>query len=114
MSKHNLTKTDLIEVLESVDSLGYGNPEAKVFEEINVYFVSPVILDQMTNKQIQNKIEKYREQNNIEFERVWYGVSLFKGEYENLNNQNIDRNDFIWRLIEIFYEKVYFENYKYK
>ena len=47
-----------------------------------------------------------------EFERVWYGVSLFKKEYENFNNQKVEKNDFVWKLIEIFYEKVYFENYE--
>jgi hypothetical protein len=66
----------------------------------------------MNEKQIENEVEKYRARGNREFERVWYGVSLFKKEYENMRNQNINRDDFVWKLIEIFYENIYFENYK--
>jgi hypothetical protein len=110
--KYNLTKSDLIQIFESVDTLGFGNPEAKIFEEINVYFVAPVFIEKMTDEQIQNEAERYRAVGNREFERVWYGVSLFKKEYEYFSNKKIDRDYFVWNLIEIFYEKVYFENYK--
>jgi hypothetical protein len=109
---NDLTKNELIKIFESVDTLGFGNPEVKVFEEINVYFIAPVFIEKMNEEQIKNKVEKYRARGNREFERVWYGVSLFKKEYENFNNQKINRDDFVWKLIEIFYENIYFENYK--
>jgi murein L,D-transpeptidase YcbB/YkuD len=110
--KNNLTRKKLIKLFESVDNSGFSNSEAKVFEEINVYFISPAIFEKMTDKQIKRKIDLYRKKNKKEFERIWYGVALFKKEYENFKNKNIARNYFIWKLIEVFYGKVYFKNYK--
>ncbi len=112
LNSNNLTKNDLIQIFESVDTLGFGNPEVKVFGEINVFFIFPVFIEKMNEEQIKNEVEKYRTRGNREFERVWYGVSLFKNEYENNVNQKINRDDFIWKLIEIFYENIYYENYK--
>lgn len=112
LNTNDLTKNELIKIFESADTLGFGNPEVKVFEEINVYFIAPVFIEKMNEEQIKNEVKKYRARGNREFERVWYGVSLFKTEYENIMNQNINRDDFVWNLIEIFYENIYFENYK--
>ncbi len=111
LNKNNLTKTDLIEIFESVDSLGFGNPEANIFDEINVYFVSPVLVKSMTDDQIKNKIEEYKSKGEREYERIWFGVSLFKKEYEKLNSKEIRKNDFVWGLIKTFYNKVYFKNF---
>ena len=112
LKQNNLSKTKLIEIFESVDTLGFGNPEAMIFEEINVHYISPVILEKMTDEQIQEKVNLYREKGIKEFERVWYGVELFKKEYEKIENKDFNKNDFVWKLIEIYYENVYFENYK--
>lgn len=111
LKQNNLTKAKLIEVFKSADTLGFGNHEASVFEEINVYFLESVIIGKMTDEQINKQIVTYRNEGEIEFERVWYGVQLFKKEYEQIDNPNFDKNQFIWRLIELFYKKVYFKNY---
>jgi hypothetical protein len=112
LKQNNLTKNELSKIFSSTDTLGFGNPEAKVFEEINVYFIAPVTIDNMTVKQINDKIVLYKNRNKREFERVWYGVQLFKKEYDKIENSDFDKKSFIWKLIEIYYNKVYFENYK--
>ena len=101
----------LLEVFESKDSLGFGNPESSVFEEINVYLIESVIIGRMTNEEICKQIVSCRNEGEKEFERVWYGVQLFKKEYERIDNTHLDKKQFIWGLIDMFYKKVYFKNY---
>ena len=110
LKKNQLNKEDLLAIFQSKDSLGFGNPESKVFEEINVYFIAPVCLEGMSEKEIRNKISFYQKHQQKEYERVWQGVRLFKKEYEQLNLYS--KKDFIWKLIAIFYQDVYFKNYK--
>lgn len=111
MERNNLTQNKLLEIFESVDTSGLGNPEFMVFEEVNVYYIAPVIIRNLSDKQIAQQINRFRINGVKEFERIWYGVQLFKKEYEQIDTSDFDKNKFIWGLIETYYEKIYFENY---
>jgi hypothetical protein len=65
----------------------------------------------MTDDEISKQIVLYRNEGEKEFERVWYGVQLFKKQYEKIDDANFDKKQFIWELIELFYSKVYFKNF---
>ncbi len=112
IKKYNLTTDKLVEILKSRDPNGFGNPEYKVFEEVYVYFISPVLIHQYSDDKIADKKKHYEAKSQLELARIWHGVSLFKEELQNLDSQNLDKDILIWQLIEIYYEEIYFPNYQ--
>lgn len=112
MKKYDLTPNKLIEVFKSNDPHGFGNPEYKVFEEVYVYYISPVLIHQYSDDKIANKKVHYESKSLEELARIWYGVSLFKKEIEKTDLEIIDKEDLIWKLVEIYYEQIYYPNYK--
>lgn len=112
MEKHDLNAKKLEEAFKSYNPQGFGNPEYKVFEEVYVYYISPVLIHQYDDEKIAKKKAHYESRNQEELSRIWYGVSFFKKELENYNLDEMDKDALIWKLIEIYYENIYFPNYK--
>lgn len=112
MEKHGLTAKELEEAFKSYDPQGFGNPEYRVFEEVYVYYVSPVLIHQYDDEKVAKKIEQFKTERQQEFARIWYGVSLFKKEMEKNELEKVNKQELIWKLIEIYYEQIYFPNYK--
>lgn len=111
MDKHKLNKEKLVSIFESKDTEGYGNPEGKVFEEVNVYLFAPVMINQYDSLRITKTYEHYKQKEMKEFARTWHGVKLFKEVYDAVSITDYDKKEFFWRLIETFYEKIYYCNY---
>jgi hypothetical protein len=111
MKRNNLTQEKLLEIFESIDTLGLGNRESMIFEEINVLFISPVITRNYDDEKVAQIISFFKTKGIREYVRIWYGVQIFKKEYERIDKLDFDKNKFICSLIEIYYEKIYFENY---
>ena len=111
LKRNNLTQKKLLEIFESIDTLGLGNPEFMIFEEINVHFIAPVIIRNFSDEKISQIFNHFKTNGIRERERTWYGIQIFKKEYEQIDKSDFDKYKFIWTLIEIFYEKIYFENY---
>jgi len=61
--------------------------------------------------EIKGKIKFNMDKNNIESARIWSGVLLLMREYDNFN-QYSDPNDFIWKVIEFYFNHIYFENFE--
>jgi hypothetical protein len=111
MLKNKLDKNKLLQAFESTDPEGLGNSESKIFEEVNIYLFAPVMINSMDSLKI-NKIFEQNKKNGIkEYVRIWYGVRLFKKEFENVNISDLNKSEFIWKLIELYYEKIYFNSY---
>jgi hypothetical protein len=111
MKRNNLTQEKLLEIFESIDTLGLGNPEFMIFEEINVYLIAPVIIRNYSDEKVAQIFSYCKNKGKREYERIWYGVQIFKKEYEKIDKLDFNKNKFIWGLIEIYYERIYFENY---
>ncbi|MBN2857179.1 MAG: hypothetical protein JXN63_02140 [Candidatus Delongbacteria bacterium] len=111
MRKNNLYKNKLLQVFESTDPEGLGNPESKVFEEVNIYLFAPVMINSMDSLKVNRIYEQNKSKGIKEYTRIWYGVRLFKKEFESINQSSFNKNEFIWRLIELYYEKIYFDSY---
>jgi len=111
MRKNNLDKNKLLQVFESTDPEGLGSPESKIFEEVNIYLFAPVMINSMDSIKVNKIYEKNKSKGVKEYTRIWYGVRLFKKEFENANQSDFNKNEFIWKLIELYYEKIYFNSY---
>jgi hypothetical protein len=105
MKRNNLTQEKLFEIFESIDTLGLGNPEFMIFEEINVYLIAPVIIRNYSDEKVAQIFSYCKNNGKREYERIWYGVQIFKKEYEKIDKLDFNKNKFIWGLIEIYYEK---------
>jgi hypothetical protein len=111
MDKHKLDKKKLVRLFKSKDPEGFGNSEGKVFEEVNVYLFAPVLINHMDSLRITKTFEHYKQKEMKEFARTWHGVKLFKEVYDAVSITDYDKKEFIWSLIETFYEKIYYCNY---
>ena len=102
----------LEEAFKSYDPQGFGNPEYRVFEEVYVYYISPALIHHYSDEKIAKKKLHYESKKLDELARIWYGVSLFKKELEKNELEKVNKQELIWKLIEIYYEDIYFPNYK--
>jgi len=111
MRKNNLDKNKLLQIFESTDPEGLGSPESKIFEEVNIYLFAPVMINSMDSIKVNKIYEQNKSKGIKEYTRIWYGVRLFKKEFENANQSDFNKDEFIWKLIELYYEKIYFNSY---
>lgn len=111
MRKNNLDKNKLLQVFESTDPEGLGSPESKIFEEVNIYLFAPVMINSMDSIKVNKIYEQNKSKGIKEYTRIWYGVRLFKKEFESVNQSDFNKSEFIWKLIELYYEKIYFNSY---